>query len=438
MSRQKRKPEDALALLRRRGPLSASALMSELGLSQPSLSRLLQKTPGLLLIGQGPSRRYALQRGDESYPLVLITDEGDALPLGELKLLEPKGSLFLPQARSKLRARVFEDVPYFIWDLRPQGYLGRLFVTQNTDLKFPERWEDWNESDLFRALKLRGDDLAGNLVIGREALQLFQSKALSPIPPQERPNLYPKKAAETLQGTFVGSSAGGEQPKFTASIAQRGEELRHVIVKFSPPTNTPAGRRWADLLRAEHWALRLLETRGLPAARSEIIDSEDRVFLEVTRFDRIGQRGRRGFLSLGALDDEYVGARQNWSSSALRLHALKLIATQDLERILFLDAFGALIANTDRHFGNLGLYWELGSTKFSLAPVYDMLPMLYSPLQGNVVSRTFTAPVPTFEQMDVWPDARSAALEYWKTLAEDKQISIEFRQTARTHLLQGP
>jgi hypothetical protein len=48
-----------------------------------------------------------------------------------------------------------------------------------------------------------------------------------------------------MNGAIPGSSAGGEQPKFTAYC---GERSAHVIVKFSPLGDDAVARRWRDIL----------------------------------------------------------------------------------------------------------------------------------------------------------------------------------------------
>jgi serine/threonine protein kinase HipA of HipAB toxin-antitoxin module len=87
-----------------------------------------------------------------------------------------------------------------------------------------------------------------------------------------------------------------------------------------------------------------------------------------------------------------------------RLAAESLLSLQDAERIRFLDAFGALIANTDRHFGNLTLFDDYQG-KFELAPVYDMLPMLFAPQDGQLVARPFELIPAKAAWLAVWAGA---------------------------------
>ena len=65
---------------------------------------------------------------------------------------------------------------------------------------------------------------------------------------------------------------------------------------------------------------------------------------ESERFDRVGSHGRRGVPTLPAID---------------------------AERVTPLDAFGALIGNTDRQLGNVSVF-DRREGRFDLAPVYDM------------------------------------------------------------------
>ncbi len=420
-------------LLRQRGALSALEITSALKLKQPTFSRLVSQMTDILTIGSGRSRVYALPRSPEPLPILKIDENSRAVNLGGLHPLLPKGALFFPNEDSKLKPQFFSDIPFFVWDIRPQGFLGKIFGRQNTALKLPDRWEDWKEDDLYRTLSQRGDDLVGNLIIGRESFERYQTEGGKTYSHGQRNKIYPQLALESLKGTFVGSSAGGEQPKFTALI-QNGKKFHHVLVKFSPAAKSEAGQRWADLLIAEHTALSLLNENGFLAVKTEILECGDQVFLEVERFDRVGIGGRRGILSLGSIDDEFVGQRNSWTQTGKKLFDQKQISKRDFESITHLDCFGALIANTDRHFGNLSLYWDFGQKNFSLAPIYDMLPMLYAPIQGNLVTRDFKVPIAEIEQIPHWQAAKKLALEFWSRLSQDKTISSEFQKIAKANL----
>jgi hypothetical protein len=237
-------------------------------------------------------------------------------------------------------------------------------------------------------------------------------------------------AEQVMRGELQGSSVPGEHPKFATRVDQ-GVGPQAVIVKFSPPRSTAVGQRWSDLLVAEHVAHRMAARAGLPACESEVHRIGDRTYLEVVRFDREGAHGRVGVTSLLAVDAAVYGRLDSWIAAATRLQADGRIDGATREQIRLADTFGALIGNTDRHFGNLAFYDDY-TGRFSLAPIYDMLPMLFAPHHDEVMAREFVPPYPTAETIAVWPRARVLAEAYWHTVADDERVSDEFRAISRS------
>src|SRR5690606_21128255 len=160
---------------------------------------------------------------------------------------------------------------------------------------------------------------------------------------------YVALARDQIAAGPAGSSARGEQPKFLATLQPQGTPM---LVKFSPPLGTEVGRRWADLLVCEHLAHGVVAGAGLPAARSGLVITSERMFLEVERFDRT-PHGRQGFVSMRALDMELVGGLRSWSDTAVELQRQGRIDAIAARAISWLELFGHLIANTDMHGGNL-------------------------------------------------------------------------------------
>jgi serine/threonine protein kinase HipA of HipAB toxin-antitoxin module len=241
----------------------------------------------------------------------------------------------------------------------------------------------------------------------------------------ERATIYPALATEVMTRGQPGSSAHGEHPKFTA-LVDHGDRRVQVIVKFSPPVNSPVGQRWADLLVAEHLAHVHLNANGNAAARSSVLRCGTQMFLEVERFDRVGEEGRVGVVSLLAVDAARFGMLDSWSRAAVRLANHGLLSQADATQVRLLDAFAMQTANTDRHFGNLALF-DRYTGRHELAPVYDMLPMLFAPQNDQLIERVFTPPDPTAEGLSVWSRARELAEQYWELLVADSRISEEFR-----------
>ena len=90
-----------------------------------------------------------------------------------------------------------------------------------------------------RALIAHGEDVVGNLLLGDVARERFIN---APLPVPVDRSQYPTLAEAAERGDVPGSSAGGEQPKFTAFAGH------HVIVKFTAADAGPVARRWRDLL----------------------------------------------------------------------------------------------------------------------------------------------------------------------------------------------
>jgi hypothetical protein len=300
----------------------------------------------------------------------------------------------------------------------------------------PPRIQDWTDEHYLRYLTTYASDPVGDLILGRAALDdyLVQLRQLVPRDAGQRQQYFPELAYQSMHGGVPGSSTHGEQPKFPVMLTERGE-VWHALVKFSPPVDTAVGRRWSDLLIAEHLALETLRTAGISSATSRIFQFEQRTYLEVDRFDRVGLAGRVGVTSLLAIDAGFYGKLDNWSSAAQRLHQERRIEVQTLDEVRLISCFADLIANTDKHFGNLAFY-DTYDGRFRLTPVYDMLPMLFAPAHDQLVARIYTPADPRSDTLNVWGRARTLAEEYWRTLAREVRISEEFR-TIGTACLQS-
>jgi hypothetical protein len=193
------------------------------------------------------------------------------------------------------------------------------------------------------------------------------------------------------------------------------------------------GQRWADLLLAEWHALRVLAAASAGSLEPQLIDAGGRRFLEVPRFDRTPEGGRRGVVSLGALHPESHGyGRSAWLEAGEVLLKQGLIEPETLQEIRRRHAFGELIGNTDMHAGNLA-FWLEDRLPFRLAPVYDTLPMLHAPSpQGEILPRAFQPPVPLPATMAAWQAAAPLASAFWENLANDARLSPDFRRYAES------
>ena len=247
------------------------------------------------------------------------------------------------------------------------------------------------------------------------------ARQAAPVATTDIPKVYQELANATTQ-VNAGSSAGGEQPKFTCETEARG----HLIVKFAR-----VGTRSSELLILEELALRALDAARVDAAQARHVEIDGFSFLEVERFDRVGRFGRRGLISAGAIDDELFGMRDNWPSFAQRCEEVGLLGPSSVRQVLVLTAFSELIGNGDRHFENLSLMTDEGGRPLEVSPAYDMLPMMYAPVGGGI-EPVLRLVAPSFQSLgarpDVWEQAFQAADAFWTTAAADRRLSVAMRQ----------
>jgi len=412
------------------GPRTVSDLVGRTGLSQPVLSRALnevaQHTGRLATLRQGRRIVYAITRAVRSLPLAIpiqqVAPSCSVSLMGMLTSLEGGGYLFV---EVNGRSELFEGLPWFLQDMRPQGYIGRLFrdaYAQGLDLS--ESLAEWSDDDVVYALSEFGEDAPGNLIVGNKALRRYQVAGDGiPRPANNLAKHYDVMADAAVQGCVPGSSAGGEHPKFLVH-----DGARDVIVKFSPLLDgSAAATRWKDLLIAEHVASLTLREGGVAVPDTRIILSASRCYLESARFDRTGVKGRVATASFEAIDNGFIGARRSWGDSALKLRTLGLITPECEAQIRLIEWFGRCIANTDMHFGNLSFFWSRAdaAVSFSLAPIYDMLPMLYAPEKSEIVDRVFKPPQGTGTV-----NALELARQFWHDLASRDDVSDVFRGIA--------
>lgn len=429
--------EMVLQLLQRHGPIKASELCRLAGISQPSLSRHLGAISQRVVVsGRARSTIYAAKRPVEGLPdripVFEVRPQKESPRLaGWLVPVYPQGYLF--QDSNQVQQAFSRDLPWFLQDLRLSGFLGRLQARRANPFGFPEDIRLWSSEQVLRYLCAVGWDSVGAFIVGEGAYKGFLEEAVSPttvVDAGKRGERYPEIASQVAAFGRAGSSAGGEQPKFLATVAFQ-DELRPVLVKYSPPAGNPLAQRICDLLVAEHLALECLAEAGIPAVRTTLLESQGRTFLEVERFDRQGLHHRVGQASLSALDAEYVGSDLNsWVASVRQLAHQGIVPANVLPTVGFLELFGRLIGNSDMHFGNLAFL--LDSRRVAgLAPAYDMLPMHFFPSGHELDDRPFPLPSLSVDQGSFALAAVETALRFWALVAADPRISGDFQVLAK-------
>jgi hypothetical protein len=399
-----------------RGVLSAPDLRGRLGVSAPTLMRMVREArTEILRIGRARATQYGLRQTWPNlegtwFPLFRISESGAAVSAGELFTLAAHQTAWMPVGT------VVRGLPAEMADARPSGFLGRHFAAVHADLRLPPRVSDWSDHHILLAMSRRGEDLPGNLIVGEESFSRWQEIEFISRSRDD----YPALAQATIAGHPPSSSAGGERPKFGALI-----DNQHRLVKFAGRGGVGdlAARRWCDLLILEGIALQVVTSHDIPAAKTNVIETPAYWFLESERFDRLGVRGRTAVISLAAVHDNLA---DSWARAAVALKEEGLLSVEDARQLCWLDAFGALIANTDRHQYNI-LFFAEGS-RLRLAPAFDQVSMLYAPAaDGQIPPREFILPHASANTLDVWESARDAALQFWTQGSEDMRLSDEAR-----------
>lgn len=436
-------------LLRSRGPTGLAEIAAALGCSTKTAQRLVGSAGAAVTsAGQTRRRRIAWRRPLRGVladlPLYRSDAEGRPQALGQLQPLWPQGSLLntllAPDSPAPwpladdARDGWHDGLPYPLYDLRPQGFLGRAFAQAHAAaLALPPDPRLWDDDAILLALSQLGDDLPGDLLLGDAALRRCLDARLHPpaaLGAHELAEAYVARANQALAGSAPGSSAAGEFPKFLTARDLPGMATPEVVVKFSGAADSPTAQRWRDLLVCEQLAA---EALGADAARSRLLAISGRHFLESERFDRVGPHGRRGVLSLECVNAGLVGeASDDWTRVAQALSARGLLPPGDAERVAERQTFGQLIGNTDMHGGNLAFFVE--AQGFRLAPSYDQLPMRYAPQPGGDVSSPPLAPqLPLPAERERWLRVAPVALGFWHACAADARISSAMRQLCATN-----
>lgn len=426
----------ALTDLLLQGPRSAPEMRQSLAITQSTFSRLVSAHDEVLQFGKARATRYALikpVRGMTSFPLWQVNSQGSASEFGVLYPCWPQGSCLVARACGEWQW--FDGLPWYLTDLRPQGFLGRAWgraIAVNINL--PDDIRLWQENEVLYALRTWHGENAGGWIVGEENYQRWVN---SPDPVAiaqfDKVQCYQQLAEEALAGEIVGSSAGGEQPKF-ACYTQTPQGNKHVLVKFSANEKNAVSERWGDLLIAESIALSVLSTAHVAASQVTAVCSDLRqVFLESVRFDCEGVHGRRQIVSLEALQSEYVSSPGTWPEVARQLVVTRYIDTDSYQQIEKVWAFGRLIANSDMHAGNLSFY--LSAAPMKVAPVYDMLPMSFAPgSSGSMRNEAIDIKVDSTVSRGAWEFALPLAGQFWQRVQDDERISAGFQDIARAML----
>src|SRR5688572_23286694 len=194
-------PQDHTLAVRRalneRGTASSPELQQQLGLSQSTVSRAIRQLRGeVLSFGAGRARRYAMARAvprvGSTVGVFSISPLGQPAAEGSLQAIAG-GKYWLEPARGN--GQVFDSLPWFALDQRPEGFLGRALARAHQGEGLPSRLSDWNDDQILYALTAFGGSSRGDLVFGDRMLAGAQSAPRAIVVDQaNREERYPQLA----------------------------------------------------------------------------------------------------------------------------------------------------------------------------------------------------------------------------------------------------
>ena len=138
-------PDTLIAALRQHnGHASSPELQAQLGLSQPTVSRLLAPLVAsgqVVKVGAARSQRYLLTREvagvGRQVPIHQVLPSGELQRFGTLYPLVGGGFWMDEADKAHGQSEYHPSLPWFLMDARPQGFLGRAFAQTHAELGLP-------------------------------------------------------------------------------------------------------------------------------------------------------------------------------------------------------------------------------------------------------------------------------------------------------------
>src|SRR5437016_5283291 len=212
--------ETLIRTLRARPHLPAAELLAALAVSRATLMRAVRAAgPEVLTIGRGRRTSYAARRrlrgSADPLPVFQVDEHGGSEQVGLLNLAYPDGSVFefsVPPPwplDDSMRDGWFDGLPYFLQDLRPDGFLGRRFARAHARvLQLGDDPGQWSDDDALYAISLLGADQSGNFIVGEGAFRLWLDQIQQPpacLQEAQVLEAYIERAQRAMQDGDVGS-----------------------------------------------------------------------------------------------------------------------------------------------------------------------------------------------------------------------------------------
>lgn len=422
------------------GLVSVPELADFLQVSHSTVSRRLIpyiNDRKVITLGKGKNTKYIYLRNipDVNQPIIIreVNEKADVSVAGKLWVTNTGTVL-----ETDTGFILYDDLPWYLLDLRPQGFIGRMITKHvSSKLNVPIKSENWSGDDLLRYLIIYSHDTPGCFELCTKFLSPRKFNT-NRITLSSKLDQYDRYVIDLSKGGAIANSAGGEQPKFHSRWEDK-ENQTYSIVKYSPliEVGNPVALRIKDLLICEDIALTTLYNFNGHAALTKLLTSEQRVYLEVTRFDRVvvnNLEGQIGMVSLETVLAEFSGHADNWIDASIQLNEMDLLSDSDSELLNTWLAYSRFISNSDTHNGNVSLFLDNLQLN-GLTPAYDILPMAYMPTKGDVPTPEIRIKKPNNINEKSWNIGRVLGLEFWNIVKETHNVSHEFREIAANWIL---
>ena len=413
--------------------VSAAQLSDFLNISLSTVSRQLnQLIAGGVVVrfGKGKNTRFIYLREvpDVDQPVIVreINEQAKISVVRKLWITH-QGSLM--ETGNELQH--YNGLPWYFLDLKPSGFIGRSIAEYASHrINTPIKLENWSHDDLLRYLVNFHNETPSHF----EFFANYKPRLLRyNAKPQRKILKDYDNYVDTLDQTIdIDSSAGGEQPKFNYRLHDSdNNSIKSYLVKFSPKlgVGNPIAERVKDLLVCEHVALAVLAEYNGHAVSTTLQRSDDRLYLEIIRFDRVPvhyMEGQVGVVSLDAVINQYIGSQPlNWVEASIGLKEKGILSESDAHLLQTWFAYSCFIGNNDTYNENVCLFLKELKTN-GLTPAFDISPMIYMPTMGDIPSPEIRIKKPNNIDGECWALGRKLGLNFWSQVVKNKTLSDDF------------
>lgn len=408
-------------LLKSHSKPTAKFLAMESNVSLKTMQRILNgRASEVLKFTEKNATFYAARKSINGVtgpiPLFQINEQGRGESLGFLEAILPQGYVLNLKTGGPLNALHFnggysEKIPFILESMQPSGFLANKLKNQMLSVSSPIEF-----------ICAHGMDMPGSIIVGETSyLEWLRLRHIEPM--LEQANLAEEysKRIESLAESYA--IFNGDHPKFLAKRMLDGSLTAHVIVKYAI-TKNETFRNDSDLLVAEHLAtVALRKNTSVSTPSSRLIYAFEKTFLEIERFDRVGEYGRKESLSMQNIARLIGYSEDNTVVCAQMLLKKGLVSKDTKASIETLYWFNQLIANTKAGLNDVLMYLDDGMLKCH--PAKGVKPSLFKSTAVSSVIFEPRAPLPN--EVEAFRRAYPAAVEFWSSIAKELRVSGEFK-----------